>query len=92
MFVGQMTGNDGGTLAIRLGPLSGIFILYIVIHTLLSVSVPELLYDLVGIVCIMLLVVWLYLRFYRNYQKLIKENQSSAIETCDSKGKCYENG
>jgi hypothetical protein len=78
LFVGQITIDDGGITAIRIGPLSGIFIVYIIIHALLSVH--DLLPDLVGIACIALLVVWLYFRFIRNYQKLIKENQDNIIE------------
>ena len=78
LFVGQITIDDGGITAIRIGPLSGIFIVYIIIHALLSVH--DLLPDLVGIACIALLVAWLYLRFIRNYQKLIKENQDTIIE------------
>ena len=74
LFVGQVTLDNGGTALIRIGPLSASFISYVIIDTLFSVE--NILVDFLNIGCLALLVAWLYFRFYRNYQELIKANSN----------------
>jgi hypothetical protein len=74
LFVGQITLDNGGTTLIRIGPLSATFLLYIVLYSILSGK--DLSFDIVNIACIFGFIYWLYMRFYRNYQKLIKATQT----------------
>ena len=72
LFIGQITLDNGGTTYIRIGPFSALFLLYIVLHSILSTK--DLFFNILNIGCILGAIMWFYLSLIRNYQKLIKQN------------------
>ena len=69
LFIGQITLENGGTVRIRMGPLSALFLIYVVLSLTISSANP-LVYS-INIACIALIVYYLYVRMQRNYQKLL---------------------
>lgn len=70
LFVGQIKYNGSGVLKIRVGPLSTVFILSLIISLLLS-GAPYL-YRFINFSLIAALIVWFYFRFFKSYEEKIR--------------------
>ena len=75
LFIGQITLENGGTARIRMGPLSALFLLYVILFLAIS-SMNPLVYS-INIACIAIIIIFLYVRMQRNYQKLLNNIPAS---------------
>lgn len=66
IFVGQIKYNETNKLIIRIGPISAIFILYLITFFLFS----DGLYGFINTFIIIALIVWFYFRFYNVIQSI----------------------
>lgn len=66
-FLGQVTLEGGGTAFIRIGPLTGLFMVFLVLASYKEV---------ISGVLIVILLIWRYSRFIRNSQKIIERTQA----------------
>ena len=66
IFVGQIKYNETNKLIIRIGPISAIFILYLITFPLFS----DGLYGFLNTFIIIALIVWFYFRFYNVIQSI----------------------
>lgn len=62
-FLVQITLDNGGTAVIRIGPLNGLFMAFIILSSYKNIISGAL---------IALFLIWMYSRLFRNYQKFIK--------------------
>ena len=77
LFIGQITLENGGTARIRMGPISALFLLYVVLFLTISSTNP-LVYS-INIACIALIILFLYVRMQRSYQKLLNTIPASQL-------------
>lgn len=73
LFVGQIDYNNSDILKIRVGPLSAIFILYVLISPLFSGNFHQLINSFI----IALIVGWFYLRLLTGYRSRIDKLRGS---------------
>ena len=75
LFIGQITLENGGTVRIRMGPISALFLFYVILSLTISSTNP-LVYS-INIACIAVIIIFLYVRMQRNYQKLLNNIPAS---------------
>lgn len=66
-FLGQISLDNGGNAVIRIGPLTGLFMAFLILYSYK---------DIISGALIILFLIWMYSRFFRNYQKFIDQQQS----------------
>jgi hypothetical protein len=66
-FLGQITLDDGGTAFLRIGPLTGMFMVFLILSSYKGIISGAL---------IIAFLIWMYSRLFRKYQKLIRQKQT----------------
>jgi len=66
-FLGQITLDNGGTAVIRIGPLTGLFMAFLILSSYK---------DIISGAFIVMFLIWMYSRLFRNYQKFLDQQQS----------------
>lgn len=66
-FLGQISLDNGGNAVIRIGPLTGLFMAFLILSSYK---------DIISGALIILFLIWMYSRLFRNYQKFIDQQQS----------------
>lgn len=76
-FLGQITIDNGGTAVIRIGPLTCVFMVFLILSSY---------NDIISGALIVLFLIWMYYRLFRKYQKFIEQRQSKQSEA--QPGRC----
>jgi hypothetical protein len=72
LFIGQIKGSDsGGVLHIKVGPLSGLFALFLIIYPFLTSGVFEdTMFQLMNVLIVIGIIAYLYFRFLNSINRI----------------------
>jgi len=78
LFLGQIKGNGShGILYIRVGPLSAMFVLFLLIYPLLSSKIfADPIFELVNVLALVLLIAYSYFKLLNPINRIILYNQA----------------